>query len=57
MACQEMNSSETSQIVQWLRLHASSPGMQGAQVQFLVRELRSHLLHGTAKNKYTYIHI
>ena len=57
MACQEMNSSETFLVVQWLRLHAFSPGMQGAQVQFLVRELRSHLLHGAAKNKYTYIYI
>ena len=26
--------------------------MQGAQVQFLVRELRSHMLHGAAKKNF-----
>ena len=57
MACQEIYYSETSLVVQWLRLHASSAGVQGAQVQSLVRELRSHLLHGAAKNKYIYTYI
>ena len=33
---------ETSLAVQWLRLRSS---IQGAQVQFLVRALRSHMLH------------
>ena len=33
---------ETSLALQWLRLQTS---MQGAQVQFLVRALRSHMLH------------
>ena len=33
--------------VQWLRLHAS---MQGARVQFLVKELRSHTPCGAADN-------
>ena len=32
----------TSLVVQWLRLCAS----QGMRVRFLVRELRSHMLHG-----------
>ena len=26
--------------------------MQGARIQFLARELRSHMLHNEAKNKY-----
>ena len=33
---------ETSLAVQWLRLQSS---MQGAQVRFLARELRSHVLY------------
>ena len=33
---------ETSLAVQWLRLQTL---MQGTQVRFLVRELRSHMLH------------
>ena len=33
-------SARTSLVVQWLRLHLP---MQGMQVQFLVRELRSHM--------------
>lgn len=33
--------------VQWLRLHST----QGVQVQFLVRELGSRMLRGTAKKK------
>ena len=33
--------------VQWLRLHLP---VQGVQVRSLVRELRSHLLHGVAKS-------
>ena len=37
-----------SLVVQWLRLHTS---VQGAWVQPLVRELRSHMLHGMAKKK------
>ena len=37
----------TSLAVQWLRLHLP---MQGVRVQSLVRELRSHMLHGQ-KNK------
>ena len=35
---------ETSQVVLWLRLHASTAG-----VQSLVRELRSCILHSMAK--------
>ena len=35
-------------MVQWLRLHLP---VQGVQVRSLVRELRSHLLHGVAKSK------
>ena len=33
-------------MVQWLRLQLS---MQGAEVQFLVAELKSHIVQGTAK--------
>ena len=33
----------TSLVVQWLRLHLP---MQGVRVQYLVRKLRSHMLHG-----------
>ena len=36
----------TSLVVQWLRLHLP---MQGAWVQSLVGELRSHMLSGTSK--------
>ena len=39
---------ETSLAVQWLSLQIA---MQGPQVRFLVRELRSHLLHGAKKIK------
>ena len=39
----------TSLAVRWSRLQASN-----ARIQFLVGELRSHMLHGTAK-KYIYI--
>ena len=35
-------------MVQWLRVHASTAGVQ---VCSLVKELRSHMLRGTAKNK------
>ena len=38
----------TSLMVQWLRLCFP---MQGAQVQSLVRELRSHMLNHVAKKK------
>ena len=34
-------------MVQWLRLQLP---MQGEEVQFLVGELKSHILQGTAKN-------
>ena len=37
----------TSPAVQWLRLHLP---MQGARVQPLVEELRSHVSHGVGKN-------
>ena len=37
-----------SLVVQWLRFHASYPG---AQVQSLVRELRSHMSGGQIKKK------
>ena len=37
--------------VQWLRPSASNAVMQGTEFQFLVRELRSHMLHDTAKKK------
>ena len=37
-----------SLVVQWLRVHASYPG---AQVQSLVRELRSHMSGGQIKKK------
>ena len=40
--------SRTSLVVQWLSLCLS---MQGALVQSLVRELRSHMLHSVAKAK------
>ena len=40
--------SRTSLVVQWLSLCLS---MQGALVQSLVRELRSHMLHSAAKAK------
>ena len=39
---------ENSLVVQWLELSAF---IAGTQVQPLVRELRSHKSHGTAKNK------
>ena len=39
----------TSLVVQWLRLPGSNAGMEGAKVQSLVRELRSHMLCGAAK--------
>ena len=38
-----------SLVVHWLRLQPSTA--RGAWVQSLVRELRSHLLQGAAKNK------
>ena len=34
---------KTSLVGQWLRIHLA---MQGTQVQYLVRELRSHMLQG-----------
>ena len=37
--------------VQWLRPLASNAVMQGTEFQFLVTELRSHMLHDTAKKK------
>ena len=40
--------SRTSLLVHWLSLHLS---MQGALVQSLVRELRSHMLCSVAKAK------
>ena len=40
----------TALVVQWIRLHASTAGMR---VQFLVRELRSHMLCGVAKQQKT----
>ena len=39
-------------MVQWLRLCASNAGVW---IQSLVSELRSHLLHGMAKNKIKYL--
>ena len=35
-------------VIQWLGLELP---LQGAQVQYVVRELRSHKLHGVAKKK------
>ena len=46
-----MNNDKISLVVQWLRLHLP---LQAARVQSLAGELRSHMLHGTAKtNKQT----
>ena len=38
----------TSLVVQWLRIHLA---IHGTWVQSLARELRSHMLHSSAKNK------
>ena len=41
-------------VVQWLRFILL---MQGTQVQFLVRELRSHMPPGVAKHTHTHTHL
>ena len=38
----------TSLVVQWLRIHLA---IYGIWVQSLVKELRSHMLHSSAKKK------
>ena len=43
---------DTSWMVQWLRLHSSNVEMQGTCVQSLAAELRSHMPCGVAKKKF-----
>lgn len=44
------SSERTSPVAQWLRLHTTNAGwVGGVQVQSLIRDVKSHLLCGTAK--------